>query len=171
MRDLVIVGAGVAGLAAAVPHYAAYPVPVTLGGRRTLAGVGVDASVAPSHQGRRLWTPLAKAVYADAAEHGMPITMCFPNVASTSGALNKYSDEVRTRFLSAKSEEDVTAIMRDFATAVEQGREKEAGFPSAAYAVSKAGCIAGTEALARQERESGGKRKRGSMGRLNIKKR
>ena len=80
------------------------------------------------------------------------------NVASTSGALNKYSDEVRTRFLSAKSEEDVTAIMRDFATAVEQGREKEAGFPSAAYAVSKAGCIAGTKALARQERESGGKR-------------
>lgn len=69
-----------------VAHYAAYPVPVTLGGRRTLAGVGVDASVAPSHQGRRLWTPLAKAVYADAAEHGMPITMCFPNVASTSGA-------------------------------------------------------------------------------------
>jgi carbonyl reductase 1 len=48
--------------------------------------------------------------------------------------------------------------MRDFATAVEQEREKEAGFPSAAYAVSKAGCIAGTKALARQESENGGKR-------------
>lgn len=48
--------------------------------------------------------------------------------------------------------------MRDFATAVEQGREKDAGFPSAAYAVSKAGCIAGTKALARQEKEAGGKK-------------
>ncbi|KAF3008823.1 hypothetical protein E8E13_010709 [Curvularia kusanoi] len=80
------------------------------------------------------------------------------NVASTSGALSKYSDAVRTRFLDAKTEDDVTAIMRDFATAVEQGREKDAGFPSAAYAVSKAGCIAGTKALARQEKEGGSKR-------------
>lgn len=80
------------------------------------------------------------------------------NVASTSGALSKYSDTVRARFLDAKTEDDVTAIMRDFATAVEQGREKDAGFPSAAYAVSKAGCIAGTKALARQEKDGGSKR-------------
>ncbi|KAH6618669.1 carbonyl reductase [Boeremia exigua] len=75
------------------------------------------------------------------------------NLASSAGALSKYSDAVRTRFLEAKTEADVTAIMRDFAAAVEQGREKDAGFPSAAYAVSKAGCIAGTKALARQEGE------------------
>ncbi|KAJ4994319.1 carbonyl reductase [Stagonosporopsis vannaccii] len=80
------------------------------------------------------------------------------NVASTAGALSKYSDAVRTRFINARTEDDVTAIMRDFALAVEQGREKDAGFPSAAYAVSKAGCIAGTKALAREEKEKGGGR-------------
>jgi carbonyl reductase 1 len=80
------------------------------------------------------------------------------NVASTSGALSKYSPAVRGRFLDARTEDDVTSIMKDFAAAVEQGREKDAGFPSAAYAVSKAGCIGGTKALARKESESGGKR-------------
>ncbi|KAF1925422.1 carbonyl reductase [Didymella exigua CBS 183.55] len=80
------------------------------------------------------------------------------NVASSSGALSKYSDAVRERFLAANTEDDVTAIMHDFASAVEQGKEKEAGFPSAAYATSKAGCIGGTKALARAERERGRKR-------------
>ncbi|KAJ8114367.1 hypothetical protein OPT61_g3742 [Boeremia exigua] len=80
------------------------------------------------------------------------------NVASISGALSKYSDGVCARFRAAQSEEDVSAIMRDFAAAVEQGREKDAGFPSAAYAVSKAGCIAGTKVLARLESESGGRK-------------
>ncbi|KZM18842.1 Alcohol dehydrogenase [Ascochyta rabiei] len=80
------------------------------------------------------------------------------NVASSSGALSKYSESVRTRFLESKTEDDVTSIMQDFASAVEQGREKDAGFPSAAYATSKAGCIGGTKALARKEKESGSKR-------------
>ncbi|KAF1978093.1 carbonyl reductase [Bimuria novae-zelandiae CBS 107.79] len=77
------------------------------------------------------------------------------NVASVSGHLNKYSDEVRQRFLSAKTERDITAIMQDFQSAVEAGKEKEAGFPSAAYAVSKAGLIGATKALARAEKEKG----------------
>lgn len=70
------------------------------------------------------------------------------NVASTAGQLNKYSQEIRDRFLASKTEEDVTSIMRGFASAVEAGKEKEAGFPSAAYAVSKAGLIGATRALA-----------------------
>lgn len=70
-----------------VAHYTAYSVPVTVGGQRSLAGIGVDAAVAPTHQGRRLWTPLARAVYDDCAANGVPITMCYPNVASTSGAV------------------------------------------------------------------------------------
>jgi carbonyl reductase 1 len=45
--------------------------------------------------------------------------------------------------------------MREFQAAVDEGREKEAGFPSAAYAVSKAGLIGATRALAN---EAGGKR-------------
>jgi len=77
------------------------------------------------------------------------------NVASMSGKLNKYSEEVRNRFLASKTEDDVTSIMQDFATAVENGKEKEAGFPSAAYAVSKAGLIGGTKALARAQKEKG----------------
>ncbi|KAF9698145.1 hypothetical protein EKO04_003732 [Ascochyta lentis] len=80
------------------------------------------------------------------------------NVASSAGALSKYSDSVRARFLESKTEDDVTSIMKDFASAVEQGKEKDAGFPSAAYATSKAGCIGGTKALARKEKESGSKR-------------
>ncbi|KAH4257701.1 hypothetical protein HBI04_220730 [Parastagonospora nodorum] len=40
--------------------------------------------------------------------------------------------------------------MRDFQSAVDAGAEKDAGFPSAAYAVSKAGLIGGTRALARE---------------------
>jgi len=77
------------------------------------------------------------------------------NVASMGGKLNKYSEEVRNRFLASKTEDDVTSIMKDFATAVEAGKEKQTGFPSAAYAVSKAGLIGGTRALARAEKEKG----------------
>lgn len=77
------------------------------------------------------------------------------NLGSMSGHLNKYSPEIRQQFLDSKTEADVTAIMKDFAAAVDAGKEKEAGFPSAAYAVSKAGLIGATRALARQEKESG----------------
>lgn len=71
------------------------------------------------------------------------------------GSLNKYSDDVRRRFLSAKTEDDVTGILQDFASAVEAGKEKDAGFPSAAYAVSKAGLIGSTNVLAMKEKEKG----------------
>jgi carbonyl reductase 1 len=45
--------------------------------------------------------------------------------------------------------------MQEFQTAVEAGKEKESGFPSAAYAVSKAGLIGGTRVLANEVREKG----------------
>jgi carbonyl reductase 1 len=70
-----------------------------------------------------------------------------------SGHLNKYSDEIRDRFLRSKTEADVTSIMADFKSAVDAGKEKEAGFPSAAYAVSKAGLIGGTRALALSQKD------------------
>ncbi|CAN9262886.1 unnamed protein product [Alternaria alternata] len=79
------------------------------------------------------------------------------NLGSMAGKLNKYSEEVRNRFLSSKTQEDVTKIMKEFVSAVEAGKEKDAGFPSAGYAVSKAGIIGGTRALARQEKEKGSK--------------
>jgi carbonyl reductase 1 len=84
-----------------------------------------------------------------------PNTGRLVNVASTSGSLKKYSPDLRTRFLESQSEADVTSIMREFQTAVDAGKEKEEGFPSAAYAVSKAGLIGGTKALAREVGEKG----------------
>jgi carbonyl reductase 1 len=79
------------------------------------------------------------------------------NVASISGSLKKVSPEIRERFLATKTESDVTSIMQEFQVAVEQGREKEAGFLSAAYATSKAGLIGGTRALAREVEGKGSK--------------
>lgn len=79
------------------------------------------------------------------------------NVTSTAGLLNKYSDEIRDAFLSASktSVPAVTAIMEKFQSAVDAGKEKEAGFPSAAYAVSKAGETAYTKVLAMEEKRPG----------------
>ena len=82
------------------------------------------------------------------------------NVCSMAGKL-KYSDEIRFSFVKA-AETDVpavTAIMEKFAAAVAEGREKEAGFPSAAYATSKAGMIAMTKVTAMEE----AKRERGVL--------
>lgn len=75
-----------------------------------------------------------------------------------SGKLNKYSDAIRSRFLDAKSVDDITALMEDFKSAVKAGTEKEQGWPSAAYAVSKAGMTGMTKAIARGEQKEGGKR-------------
>ena len=79
------------------------------------------------------------------------------NVCSMAGKLHRYSDEIRTAFLEASKKDipAVTAIMQQFQQAVDDGREKEAGFPSAAYAVSKAGEIAATKVIAEEERQRG----------------
>ena len=45
--------------------------------------------------------------------------------------------------------------MNDFTSAVERGTEKEEGWPSAAYAVSKSGVTGMTRAVAWEERERG----------------
>ena len=62
-----------------VATYTAYPMPAVLGGRPALAGNGVDAAVDPAYQGRRLFEPLARALYAGSAEAGMAVTLCFIN--------------------------------------------------------------------------------------------
>ena len=68
-----------------VATYVGYPVPVVLGGRPAVVAIGVDAAVLPSHQGRGLFTPLSRALYADCGVHGMPLTICYPNANSTAG--------------------------------------------------------------------------------------
>ncbi|MCU1380571.1 MAG: hypothetical protein JWN29_3554, partial [Acidimicrobiales bacterium] len=60
-----------------VAHYSAYPMPYLLDGQPAVGANAVDAAVAPSHQGRRLFTPLAQALYADCAARGMPIAVCY----------------------------------------------------------------------------------------------
>lgn len=79
------------------------------------------------------------------------------NVASMSGYLNKYSPAIRERFLNAQSVDDVTKLMDEFTSAVERGREKEEGWPSAAYATSKAGEIGMTLQIAREVEREGKK--------------
>ena len=81
----------------------------------------------------------------------------FVNVTSMSGKLNKYSDEVTQAFLQgAKSDVSaITKIMERFQSAVNEGKEKEAGFPTVAYAVSKAGETGFTKAIAAREQQKG----------------
>ncbi len=62
-----------------VATYTAYPMPAVLDGRPGLVGNGVDAAVDPAYQGRRLFEPLARALYAGAGQAGMEMTMCFIN--------------------------------------------------------------------------------------------
>ncbi|TKX25691.1 hypothetical protein C1H76_2341 [Elsinoe australis] len=79
------------------------------------------------------------------------------NVASMSGHLNKYSDSVRNNFIKAADTgvPECTAMMETFKQAVADGKEKELGWPSAAYAVSKAGEIASTKAIAKEQKSNG----------------
>lgn len=73
------------------------------------------------------------------------------------GKLDKYSDEIRGRFLNSKTEDDISSVMKDFQAAADADKVKEAGFPTQAYAVSKAGLIGGIRAIARAEKEKGSK--------------
>ena len=77
------------------------------------------------------------------------------NVSSASGHLNKYSDEIAKAFLQGTKTDvsAITKIMERFQSAVNEGKEKEAGFPSAAYAVSKAGLTGLTKAIAMREQK------------------
>ncbi|KAK2013623.1 carbonyl reductase [Colletotrichum eremochloae] len=79
------------------------------------------------------------------------------NVASISGSLSKYSPEIKQRFLDAQSVSEVTKLMEEFAVAVEKGTHEQQGWPSAAYAVSKAGEIGMTRAIAKELQEKGSK--------------
>jgi hypothetical protein len=60
-----------------VGHYTAYPMPYLIDGVTSRAGNAVDAAIAPSHQGRRLFTPLAEALYRDCAAHDIPLAICY----------------------------------------------------------------------------------------------
>lgn len=69
-----------------VGHYASICYPGRVAAQGATVGVGIDAAVDPKAQGRRLFTQLAEAVYADSGRRGLPVTLCFPNDASVRGA-------------------------------------------------------------------------------------
>jgi carbonyl reductase 1 len=79
------------------------------------------------------------------------------NVCSTSGHLNKYSPAITEAFISASktSVSACSALMEKFTADVKAGKQKAEGWPSAAYAVSKAGEIAFTKVVAMEEEKSG----------------
>lgn len=77
------------------------------------------------------------------------------NVASVSGSLRSYSSSLKSRFINASVVEDVNTLMQEFTDAVKAGDHEKQGWPSAAYAVSKAGLIAQTRALAQQYKSEG----------------
>ncbi|KAI9815538.1 MAG: hypothetical protein M1827_002672 [Pycnora praestabilis] len=79
------------------------------------------------------------------------------NVSSMAGHLHRYSSEVRSKFLEAKTVGEVSSLMENFKNAVKDGHEKKQGWPSAAYAVSKAGCTGMTKAVALEAKEKGSK--------------
>ncbi|KAL8759052.1 MAG: hypothetical protein Q9184_003741 [Pyrenodesmia sp. 2 TL-2023] len=78
------------------------------------------------------------------------------NVSSMAGHLtSKYSRANISAFTSSTTVDEITKLMEAFTMAVNQGKEKEQGWPSAAYAVSKCGIIGMTRAVARQQRQEG----------------
>lgn len=79
-------------------------------------------------------------------------------MSSIASTLGKYSESIRARFLNAKSVEEITALMEEFKAAVKAGNEKEQGWPSLAYSVSKSGMTGATKVIAREEQKRGGKR-------------
>jgi len=84
------------------------------------------------------------------------------NVASVVGHLSpsKYSKELVEQFVSGAESGDhnkISAMMKNFYETVAAGKHTEKGWPSSAYAVSKAGCIGMTMAIANAKKKEGGK--------------
>jgi carbonyl reductase 1 len=79
------------------------------------------------------------------------------NVSSAAGKLHKFSPALQDKFKSAKTHNEVTELMEGFKSAVAAGKEKEEGWPSAAYATSKAGITSMTRCIAEDLKTKGSK--------------
>jgi carbonyl reductase 1 len=78
------------------------------------------------------------------------------NVTSSAGGLHKFSPALQRRFRSARSVDDVSALMAEFLAVVEKDPAGDLkGWPRSAYAVSKAGATAATAVVAREVEQSG----------------
>ncbi|EPQ29729.1 uncharacterized protein PFL1_02949 [Pseudozyma flocculosa PF-1] len=77
------------------------------------------------------------------------------NVASMAGILRGYGPEVTQRFLDAKTEADVDAIVADYEADVRNGHCQDKGWKSAAYSTSKCALIAYTRILDADYKKAG----------------
>lgn len=77
------------------------------------------------------------------------------NIASSTGVLRNFGDNIRDQFRESKTIADVDALMKEFVQVVNDGTWKEKGWKGAAYATSKSGVIAYTRALANKYKEEG----------------
>ncbi|KAL7005281.1 hypothetical protein EMMF5_005118 [Cystobasidiomycetes sp. EMM_F5] len=77
------------------------------------------------------------------------------NVASMAGHLRRASPDIRSRFERSQTIAENTDLMKEFLTHVKKDSQEAAGWPSAAYAVSKAGLIGATRAIALREKANG----------------
>jgi carbonyl reductase 1 len=79
------------------------------------------------------------------------------NVSSMVGKLNKYSPALTSAFRNASSVSQVTNLMQSFQKSVEAGTHAADGWPSSAYAVSKAGVTGMTKAMAAEQKKQNSK--------------
>ena len=77
------------------------------------------------------------------------------NIASLTGVLKGFGDNVRDRFRNSETIADTDALMKEFQQVVADGSWKENGWKGVAYATCKSGVIAYTRALAKQYQQEG----------------
>ena len=72
------------------------------------------------------------------------------NVSSTGSSLNNYNDSIKARFRSSEMTlDDLENMMNEYQECANQGTERQNGWPTQSYAVSKAAMNAMTATLAR----------------------
>lgn len=73
------------------------------------------------------------------------------NVSSTASSLSNYSDSIKARFRSSKMTlDDLETLMNEYEECANQGTERQHGWPTQSYAVTKAAQNALTATLARE---------------------
>lgn len=73
------------------------------------------------------------------------------NVSSMAGKLNKYSPEITDTLRAARSVASISGLMDEYLNQVQAGTHSQNGWPSAGYAVSKAGVTGMTKAIGRSK--------------------
>lgn len=106
-----------------VAHYAGIRLPGVLEGRPAPLAMGVDAATDPGWRGLGLFEQLARAVYLDCGQAGIPVTYCLPNPNSLRGFQKAGGRDVgRARVLVASLDDrwlaDRTRTLRPVAAAL-----------------------------------------------------